>query len=614
MLCTTLIALAPSLVQEPAARPVIDAPAPSWTAAGRADGQRARGGAGRSLGRGRAPESHALQSIGGCLQVDAGSEVLPVTPGFSLNASDEVLGLGNGEALVTLRSHEQGQNNYQIGVVSSQGHAGQWGPLKVLDAFQGSDGLPDTALSPNGDITLLYISSLGGNSFLWSVRFTQAAGWGSPELVHMDDEQIYGVDLVATADNDLWVAVQIASPSRVHVLSYTHATDTWGTPSPISPPGVSAVCTTIRASHSGEHLMVAYLGYVSPNSANDGIWAHAWNPDTQSWGPALQAPGSNSYFLGFSSVAVELGLEVESDGEAAIVYSTSAAGGQSSKLRANRFSNGLWEPFVDLLDLPFAGELLGREQCSALSENDVAHWVLAPRHPTLPGAYAVRTVLHDPVHGWSVGQIEPPIQVQFFQPIPVPRVQIYDGERAILTYNDNSDLQGRHFNGQAWSDEPLAVPPINVNSIVLGAAGGESLFLRDNFTILAHWLQGAYGFSTLGGGSAGALGVPALSAACDQVPGQTVQIDLDDAAPNAPAFLVVGLGRVDVPLFGSVLVPSPDFVQPAQFTDASGSASLSLPWNVNQPPGFALYYQTWVVDPTGPQGFAASNALVGVTP
>ena len=639
MLCPLLLAFASSLTQDPSAPAALLQPAPGWVVAygeqgellwrvieqagdlppqlapenahGLLDGRWSKDGAGNWFWRECGAQVPELLSAPSCLPFDPPSVLLPAFPGASVIPSTDILELPDGEALVPLFAANGA--NFQVGVSQSLGHGGQWSPLQVLDTLVGFSGVPDAAISPNGDITLLYRTVSGGYN-VWAVRFTEAAGWGAPVLVHNDAEFIQTVDLVPTADNDLWVAVEIGQSGRAHVLRYTHASDTWGAPMPISPQGVRAISTTIRSNSQGTRFVVAYVGFSSPSAANDGIWANAWNPSTQSWGLPLQLPGSNPHWFGGADQNTEVALQVESNGDALIAYSTFSAPGQPAKLRSNRFTGTFWEPFVDVADLPFANDLLLLPQVSSLTEGDVAHWALLQNHPTQSSAYIPHAVRHEPGSGWFVDEVGPTVNVQFFQPIPRGRLVNYAGERLALTYNDNSTLLGLHFNGDAWSAESLPVPAVEVASYALGRAAGEALFVSAEGEIRASWMHGSYGFSNLGGGLAGTSGVPVFGAACDQVLGQSVDFTLQGAAPNAPAFLVVGLGRVDLPLLGGVLVPSPDFVQPALLTDGSGGASLQLSWSVNQPAGFGLFYQYWILDPAGPQGFAISNALSGVTP
>jgi hypothetical protein len=49
-------------------------------------------------------------------------------------------------------------------------------------------------------------------------------------------------------------------------------------------------------------------------------------------------------------------------------------------------------------------------------------------------------------------------------------------------------------------------------------------------------------------------------------------------------------------------------------TDGSGRIDIEETWPSGVPSGFSIYLQYWIEDPTGPFGFAASNALRAQTP
>jgi len=58
-------------------------------------------------------------------------------------------------------------------------------------------------------------------------------------------------------------------------------------------------------------------------------------------------------------------------------------------------------------------------------------------------------------------------------------------------------------------------------------------------------------------------------------------------------------------------VPSPDVVFPLPI-DPTGTIDFTAPW-LDAPPGLSFYFQYWIPDPTGPAGFAASNAITATT-
>ena len=120
-------------------------------------------------------------------------------------------------------------------------------------------------------------------------------------------------------------------------------------------------------------------------------------------------------------------------------------------------------------------------------------------------------------------------------------------------------------------------------------------------------------WTDLGAGLAGALGTPALSGSGPATPGANLRLELAGAAPGATAFLVAGLGALDLPFFGGTLVPTTDLVL-AHPTGPAGATELLLTWPDLVPAGLELRFQTWILDAGGPQGLAATNALLATQP
>ncbi len=116
-------------------------------------------------------------------------------------------------------------------------------------------------------------------------------------------------------------------------------------------------------------------------------------------------------------------------------------------------------------------------------------------------------------------------------------------------------------------------------------------------------------WTDLGRGLAGAGGIPRLWGAGDLTPSSNVELDLVDAAPNAPTLLVVGASRIDLPLFGGTLVPNLDAVISGLVTDGSGAWQIVDTWPDDVAVDSEFFVQTWVVDAGAPRKLAGSNAL-----
>jgi hypothetical protein len=117
----------------------------------------------------------------------------------------------------------------------------------------------------------------------------------------------------------------------------------------------------------------------------------------------------------------------------------------------------------------------------------------------------------------------------------------------------------------------------------------------------------------MGYGLAGLHGTPHLQGDGDLEAGHPFTLALSNARELAPGFLIAGLQDWSLPFKGGVLVPSLDFLLPL-VTDATGSFTLSSLWPPGIPEVTTAYFQCWIIDAAGPQGFAASNALAGTTP
>ncbi len=112
----------------------------------------------------------------------------------------------------------------------------------------------------------------------------------------------------------------------------------------------------------------------------------------------------------------------------------------------------------------------------------------------------------------------------------------------------------------------------------------------------------------LGLGLAGSGGIPSLEGTGSLVARRSFTLDLAKGPAQAPAVLVAGPSRKDLPFLGGIMVPAPA-VFLAGVTNSSGAFQWKALWPGNTPFGTALYYQAWCLDKGGPMGASASNAL-----
>lgn len=115
-------------------------------------------------------------------------------------------------------------------------------------------------------------------------------------------------------------------------------------------------------------------------------------------------------------------------------------------------------------------------------------------------------------------------------------------------------------------------------------------------------------WSDLGQALAGTKGEPVLRGTGSMQPGSTFELDLRSARNSTLAVLMVGSTPLGQPFRGGTLLLLPDFLLLGS-TGQLGTRTVGTIWPEGVPSGSDLFFQYWLVDPAGPQGFAASNGL-----
>ncbi|QDU65220.1 hypothetical protein [Engelhardtia mirabilis] len=127
-----------------------------------------------------------------------------------------------------------------------------------------------------------------------------------------------------------------------------------------------------------------------------------------------------------------------------------------------------------------------------------------------------------------------------------------------------------------------------------------------SFSMHAQWVN-------IGQGLAGTVGTPGLGGSGSLAAGVTTTLAISSARPLAPAWIIAGTSQLNLPIAGGTLVPNPLWSVPVQ-CDAGGSASLGFALTPGVPTGTELVAQAWILDPQGPLGLAATNAVTATTP
>lgn len=166
---------------------------------------------------------------------------------------------------------------------------------------------------------------------------------------------------------------------------------------------------------------------------------------------------------------------------------------------------------------------------------------------------------------------------------------------AVIRYDTDGGIDWLHEASctGSWSN---SIALDSSGEVVLDTGPGDIIRL-----VQQSWL-------TLGGALAGTGGEPSLAVDGYLESLETLELTLEDALPAADGWHVVGTTRLDLPLLGGVLIPTPLILVPFS-VDGTGQSAFSaqLPDGIAAP--FALYVQSWIVDPGAFAGFSASNAV-----
>jgi hypothetical protein len=147
--------------------------------------------------------------------------------------------------------------------------------------------------------------------------------------------------------------------------------------------------------------------------------------------------------------------------------------------------------------------------------------------------------------------------------------------------------------------------PNGTYSLVVSASGITSLPV--SFTVpFPVWTD-------LGNALPASSGVPNLTATGSLVADGSTNFQLAQCLGSTLGVCAFGTVAVNQPVFGGILVPDP--VALVLFaTSATGTANLTVLWNAGIPSGLSVFAQGWVLDGSGVQGFAATNAIQATAP
>ncbi|MCB9896718.1 MAG: hypothetical protein H6825_01815 [Planctomycetes bacterium] len=184
---------------------------------------------------------------------------------------------------------------------------------------------------------------------------------------------------------------------------------------------------------------------------------------------------------------------------------------------------------------------------------------------------------------------------------PVGYARVFSGETGEIVFQLTGDADPFSTDGYAQSVSGLG--DLNLD-------GYPELLVGDSLASRVEVWSSVNLWATLDGTAlAGLHGDPLMDVRGPMVPGQQIALNFDRLFEHSIAFLVIGLSPLEAPFQGGVLVPDPD-VLVGPFGTSGGKFDVALTWP--DAPAIPLWIQTWIVDPGGPEGWAATAAIRSV--
>ncbi len=399
---------------------------------------------GRIVGRDiAAPAAPLLGDLGRAPNWDPLAEIMP--PPAQSDAHHPPFFDGAGNAWVFITHIESG--DYSLLARTSNGQDGTWQPVVTVSDTTNYVAGPETTIDIDDNIVTAFRDISGGYK-LYTKRYEPNTGWGTLQQVYSSSNFFQAIEIGADDQGNFVVVFDrnVSNSPRAWSIAYNAQTGTWGSAAQVSPSGLRVSLPTIIRNDTGSNM---YLVYLVTTSGSRGLYAHKWQADTLTWGPAETLPGTESAaYSGAGPVSRFPGV-VDAWGNATVFW-----GDADVFPYASRTENGVWQSATPLL----AQDVVDIENFAgaAVSPSGKVYGVCSRFESGQSRFVAFPYVMGD---GWQEAQLPFLFPTNFGTRV---RVAFYQGERAVATMLGVQDT-GRQITsmlhtGAAWIDEVVDIP------------------------------------------------------------------------------------------------------------------------------------------------------------
>jgi hypothetical protein len=490
----------------------------------------------------------------------------------------------------TVNANHGGSFHGAGGIVASDGFVALLdadGQSLLMSAYVGGshdEYVTSVAFGPDGPVFvgLTQSTDLAVTNGAFDASYGGGTGGGDGFVGRLDPSgaTIDYLSYVGGAADDVFNAVMVEADGRITVAGWSASTDyptSAGALQPVNAGFADAVVSTFDA--GGSLIYSTFYGGVSDENAR---WVAR-----SGHGQLVFGGTTRSSDLPLSAGAPDSSLNASIFGGDGFVAQLDPSG---ANLQFGTYFGGSEDDAVNRV-LPLEGGML-----AVLGQSSSTDFAVTPdaMDSTLGGNLDTVLALYDPVAGELV-------YASYVGGSAADRawdLQVDGGGVVLAGYTTSVDLP---VTPGAWDE----------------VFDGTSTWITDGWVMridLGLAAAQAGTFTDLGFAVSGSDGLPTLVNEGSLAPLAGGLIHLDAALSGATGLFVMSGDAGYYPTHGGVLVPYPVVATVPFRTSGIGTVTFSYENEGNLPSGLAIYGQAWVVDPAGPKGWSATNAIEGIVP